>query len=163
MCRYQTSSILSSELPAELPVVISWYSYFLQIDCTVKCWFTLWYSCCLAMYIIWSVRWLRLFSRFTMLSLVFSLCGSIECSPIWTSKCSFCKTRWRKIRDYFQKSFISLYCLIVQSNIVMLHTVGIATFSPLLCFVLILFVSIGLTSLCPAKTATLVELVWKQK
>lgn len=56
--------------------------------------FTLWYSCCLVICVIWSMRWLRLLSRLSMLCLVLSTLGSIECSPIWTSKCSFCVVKW---------------------------------------------------------------------
>lgn len=79
-------------------------------DRTVKHLFTLWYSCCLVMYIIWSMRWLRLFSRLCMLSLVLSGVGSIECSPIWTSKCSFCTAQSRKIGVIFPKIYSLSAC-----------------------------------------------------
>lgn len=62
-----------------------------QLNSQWKCLsFTLWYPCCLVMYIIWSMRWLRLFSSVCMLSLVLPVLRSSGCSPIWTSKCSFC-------------------------------------------------------------------------
>lgn len=80
-------------------------------DRMLKCLFTLWYSCCRVMYIIWSMRWLRLSSRVAMLSLVFAVLGSIECSPIWMSKCSFCKSLWRKMNGFSGKSIIFLYVI----------------------------------------------------
>ena len=50
---------------------------------------TLWKFCCLLMYCIWSIRWLRLFSMVWTVSLAFSALGSIECSPIWMSRWIF--------------------------------------------------------------------------
>ena len=75
------------------------YSHYIYILSWRQCskGLTLWYSCCMVMYFIWSTRWLKLLSRVSILSLVLSVSWPIVCSPIWMSKCSFCTTWQRQI------------------------------------------------------------------
>lgn len=54
------------------------------------CLLTLWKSCCLLMYHIWSMRCCRLYSIAFIVSFALAAFGSRVCSPIWTSKCTFC-------------------------------------------------------------------------
>lgn len=121
ICR-NTSSFSCQETFSKqsLHVVLLWQvMWFWNVDSTVKRVFTLWYSWCLVMNNIWSLRWLRLFSKACMLSLVFAELWSTGCSPIWMSKCSFCK--WMKEIAVKVHDVISLYC----------STVGILTLGSL--------------------------------
>lgn len=54
------------------------------------CLLTLWKSCCLLMYHIWSMRCCRLYSVVFIISFAWAALGFRVCSPIWKSKCTFC-------------------------------------------------------------------------
>lgn len=151
ICRKRSSfSCVTEDRPCVFAPYL-WSSLLITGEAVVYT-FTLWYSCCLMMLIIWSLRCKRLFSRFSMLSLVLSELWSTGWSPIWISKCNLWNSMKKNIKIKFLPPTHVTFLSPVQVQYFFFLYPTAHYFSPIV-----------LTILSPAKTENLVELVWKQK